>query len=340
MISSCDWPGALFGLARRRPEIMDRLDTNVLPAPMNDVLVNCHCRTMQLLNEMANEIARTDIPVLIVGESGTGKDAYARLIHQLSFRSSLRFNKCNCGSYDSDQLRTQIHQSGEKHTGADSWGTLYLDNVQELDSSAQRILLSLLPDGEDADSRVSHIGRLISSATPTLETEVELNHFRRELYYRLAGACVRIPPLRERREDIPQLIEYFLKKYSVALKRNSPQLDDRMVQTLASHHWPGNIRELENFARTAVLFGDFETALNQLRHVDREPTRPGQEGRLCSLKLAAKAASKKAERELILRALEQTHWNRKRAARDLQISYKSLLYKIKEIGVSEGERGS
>lgn len=310
---------------------MDRHDTDVLATASTLSFVTGLGSVMHKLQDMVYEIARTDIPVLLVGESGTGKDAYARLIHQLSSRNGLRFQKCNCASFD---LPYRFRQSRVSGLGKDSFGTHYLDNVQELDPTAQRALLSILPDGEDTDSGIDHVGRVVSSATSSLESDIELGRFRRELYFRLNGACLRIPPLRERVEDIPLWTEHFLSKHSTALKKNPPPLQESVVQALAGYHWPGNIRELENFVRKAVLFGDFQIALNELQVAAAESRGPASVAQGSSLKLAARAASKKAERELILQALERTHWNRKRAARDLQISYKSLLYKIKQIGVS------
>ena len=312
---------------------MDHQHTDVLQPPASIALVTGVGPGVRLLHDMVNEVAQTDIPVLLVGESGTGKDAYARLLHQLSPRNSLPFVKCNCATFD--LIPEEIRQSRVNRPGAGSCGTLYLDNVRELGPAAQRALCSLLPDAEDTNFCVEHFGRLVSSATSSLESDVELGQFRRELYFRLNAACLRIPPLRERVEDIPLLTEHFLNKYSAALKKVSPRLTEKVVQALSLYHWPGNIRELENFARKVVLFGDFQIALNELRAVSHEATRIEPVVQVSSLKQAARAASKKAERELILLALERTHWNRKRAARDLQISYKSLLYKIKQIGVTE-----
>ena len=292
---------------------------------------------MQTLRDMVAEIALTDIPVLVLGESGTGKDAYARLIHRLSQRNEKRFHKFNCAAFDAGLLPNVSRPSHRSHGSTDP-GTLYLDNVQELDPAAQRALLSCLTEGEDSDAIAERRIRVISSAVSGLEPEVELGRFRRELYFRLNGACLRIPPLRKRPEDIPVLAEHFISKHSTALKRSAPALNEAAIRALVSYHWPGNIRELENFIRNAVLFGDFQIALQELRSPDLESPKQGSSVQGSSLKLAARAASKKAERELILQALERTHWNRKRAARDLQISYKSLLYKIKQIGVSSGKQ--
>jgi two-component system response regulator AtoC len=293
--------------------------------------------TMHTLNDIAGEIARTDIPVLIVGESGTGKDAYAKLIHRLSSKSASRFKRINCAAFQPVELFDQPRQSKPSLDLADSIGTLYLDNVQELDTANQRELLSRLPDGESLDSKEQLSVRFISSTTGNLESEVEAGRFRSELYFRLNGVCLRLPPLRERRDDIPALFEYFVDKHASLLKKVAPVIGGNAFQTLSAYHWPGNIRELENLARKLVVFGDIQIALNDLHlagTVVYASAGPSQGG---SLKVAARAASKKAERELIMQALERTRWNRKRAARELQISYKSLLYKIKQIGVSNGK---
>jgi two-component system response regulator AtoC len=318
---------------------MHRQSTELLQPPnaTGDQFVYGLGPAVQALNEMVCEIARTDIPVLLVGESGTGKDAYAKLIHRLSTSNEMRFHKFNCASFDADLLPPHMPRLSESHGPTNLCGTLYLDNVQELDSAAQRALLSLLPDAEDTDSGPERHGRLVSSSTSSLESEVEADRFRRELYFRLNGVCVRIPSLRERLEEIQGLTEHFLNKYSKVLKKDAPVLNEKVVQALSAYHWPGNIRELENFTRRSVLFGDFQIALAELRSSGPEPSKLSSAGAGSSLKAAARAASKKAERELILKALERTHWNRKHAARDLQISYKSLLYKIKQIGVSNNK---
>lgn len=294
--------------------------------------------SMQTLNGIVHEIARTDIPVLLIGETGSGKDAYARLIHRLSAKSHLRFRKFSCAAFDTGLLLRQVRRSSESEPQTGPCGTMYLDNLQELDSAAQRALLSCFTDGEDSDSGLEQSVRCLSSATSSLESDVELSRFRRELYFRLNGVCLRIPPLRERPDDLPLLTEHFLSKHSIALKKNAPQLNERVIRALSLYHWPGNIRELENFTRKVVIFGDFQIALDELQSASALISKSVFVGQDSSLKMVARAASKKAERELILQALERTHWNRKRAARDLRISYKSLLCKIKQINVSHREQ--
>jgi len=293
---------------------------------------------MVTLNAKVAEIAQTDIPVLILGESGTGKDAYARLIHRLSQKGDSRLWKINCSSVDPGELLAQVYEATGKLSNHEASGSIYLDNIQELDLACQRVLLSHLPDGESSGSQEALSLRLISSTTRSLESEVEAGRFRRELYFRLNGASLRLPPLRDRREDIPILTEYFLIKHSRALNKKTPLLSKKAIQTLTAYHWPGNIRELGYLARKVVLFHDVQMALNDLQAARIVSHTPMDNGRGASLKAAARAASKEAERELILQALERTRWNRKRAARELQISYKSLLYKIKEIGALNQEQ--
>ncbi|HET7106197.1 MAG TPA: sigma 54-interacting transcriptional regulator [Candidatus Acidoferrum sp.] len=314
--------------------------TPVLSDPTLQGLVSGIGSTMQTLNDMAGEIARTDIPVLVVGECGTGKDAYAKLIHRLSLKSDSRFKKINCASSEPAELLGQFRPSKQPPVLADSFGTLYLDNVQELSSASQRELLALLPDGETLEPPEQLGVRFISSTTGSLESEVEARSFRRELYFRLNGVCLRLPPLRERKEDIPALVNYFVNKHSALLGREAPPITNEVLQVLSAYHWPGNIRELENLARKLIVFGDVQTALNELQTATFGPFAQAGPTSGGSLKVAARAASNKAERELIMQALERTHWNRKRAARELQISYKSLLYKIKQIGVSNGKHES
>ena len=311
---------------------MDHQQTHVLEAAPTEAFVYGVSPTMQTVNDMAAEIARTDIPILILGESGTGKDAYARFIHRISLKSELRLQKIDCATFDPAQLTTQMHQSSQDPLAGEAYGTIYFDNVQELAMASQRSLLSLLPDEQSSDRKEEKSCRVISSTPRSLESEVEEGRFRRELYFRLNGACLRLPPLRERSEDIPVLTDYFLNKHAALLKRKIPPVANKAMQDLVAYHWPGNIRELENLVRKIVVFGDVQMALNDLHGAWMAGHPPVEVGSRGSLKVAARAASKRAERELIIQALERTHWNRKRAAQELQISYKSLLYKIKQIG--------
>jgi two-component system, NtrC family, response regulator AtoC len=281
---------------------------------------------LQSLNVLAAEIACTDIPVLLVGESGTGKGIYARLIHRLSGAPESSFIRVNC-ALDPSQMLNDLREAFCGHDDSDEAPkTVFLDGVHELDASCQRALLSLLPDG---DPKGSH--RIISSTSCYFEKAIESGRFRRELYFRLNGIILRLPALRERKEDIPDLLELFVAKHSNELKKDAPEIGRDARRRLFSYDWPGNIRELENLVRKIVAIGEAEQTVADLQ-TGRVGDSVTAEGAALSLKVAARAASRRAERELILKALEHTRWNRKRAARNLQISYKSLLTKIKEIG--------
>ncbi len=245
------------------------------------------------------------------------------------------------GERDGQRDLCKVQEENHPRTGRINGAarTVFFDGVHELDAACQRALLSLLPDGEPSAGNGEKGSRFICSTSRNLEKEVEAGRFRRELYFRINGVILRLPPLRERKEDLPALLKYFLVKHSNELKKDTPELSSDARELMASYDWPGNIRELENLAKKIVAVGDPMLALGDLRatHVRAPVTSEGSH--VSSLKVAARAASRRTERELILQALERTRWNRKRAARELQISYKSLLYKIKQIGVQGSEAG-
>jgi two-component system, NtrC family, response regulator AtoC len=309
----------------------------VLDSPAVAGLVFGQGSAMQALNTMAADIARTDIAVLLIGESGTGKEVYARLIHRLSGLKDAPLTKISCATLDPGRLLGQVRDCLRAGAEGHSAGSLFLDGVEQLDLTCQRVLLSLLPDGEPNGKIGEMSARLISSTTRNLEKEIEAEHFRRELYFRINGACLRLPPLRDRKEDIPTLLEYFLARHASEMKKTAPILNSEMMDSLISYSWPGNIRELENVAKKIVAVGDAQVALKDLRAAPLGLLPVNDGARVMSLKLAARAASRRTERELILKALERTHWNRKRAAQELQISYKALLYKIKQTGAQKSE---
>jgi two-component system, NtrC family, response regulator AtoC len=287
--------------------------------------------SMKALKTMLAGLAQTNIPVLIVGESGTGKDVYAERLHQLSLRSMDPFEKIGCASAENSQVREKFQNYLHGTNGTRS-GTLFLDDVHELEPVMQKYLLALL----DGPGLILNL-RIVSSAATCIERDVDTGRFRRELYFRLKGACLRLPPLRDRREDIPALLEHFLTKHARELNRGSLDVAPADLEALAAYDWPGNVRELENLAIKFIAVGS--TCVDPrdfLRGTTRGDGTPGT--RYSSpLKVAARKALRRAERELILDALERTHWNRKKAAQDLQISYKSLLYKIKQIGAEQEE---
>lgn len=178
--------------------------------------------------------------------------------------------------------------------------------------------------------------RVIGGSARALERDVRNGSFREDLYYRLSGVCLRIPPLRQRKEDIPGLTSFFLARYSEVFHRAAPQLSAPNRQLFVDYSWPGNLRELEAAARAIVAVGDESVAMGGLRSMLVRSDNAAN-GTRVSLKEVARAASREAEKELILKALTRTRWNRRRAAQELQISYKALLYKLKQIGYGEYE---
>ena len=295
---------------------------------------------MQTLENVLAEIAPTNIPILLVGESGTGKEMVAKRVHDLSSRRNEPFARISCASMNSATISSELglNRNGDSGNGRFDAGTTFLDEISELDASCQRNLLYALPDG-DMTSRTGMLtSRVVSATNRNLDEEMRAGRFRNELYYRINGVCLRLPPLRERKDDIPLLVECFLTKHAARFARPRPTLGPRTLRMFLDHSWPGNIRELENVVKKIVALGDEELALAEL-YV--EPVAPQKSenaaGQNYSLKAAARAASREAEREMIMKALARTRWNRKRAAQELQISYKSLLYKLKQIGFGETE---
>jgi two-component system response regulator AtoC len=327
-------------------------DSNTLPVDKvwNPTFVNGVSPSMRALDRVIADIAPTDIPVLLIGESGTGKEAVALEIHRHSQRSSGPFVKWNCSTLTWDSHLMELSSSGKGFGGKSvtNAGTLFLDKISQLEASNQSRLLNLLPDGDRVSSGNYLGARVISATTRNLEDEMRGGRFQQELYYRINGVCLRLPSLRHRKEDIPVLLDFFLRKYACLFNRQTPQLGSMTMDLLLQHSWPGNIRELENAVRKIVALGDEQLALSDLTAapavVMPEPVLPSATGSSKSngrsLKEAAREASRKAERELILNALDRTHWNRKRTARELQISYKALLYKLKQLNLDGTDNGA
>jgi two-component system, NtrC family, response regulator AtoC len=315
---------------------------DAVPSYANSPFVPGHAPAIQNLNSVIEEIARTNIPVLLMGESGTGKEVYGRTIHRLSRHGHLPLKKISCRAVEPAEFLALLKPDLQEGNGSAKQDerTLFLDGIDELDPECQKILLSILPDGEN-DASNSSGARIIASTSRNLEKEIESGRFRKELYFRINGVCLRLPPLRDRKEDIQVFMKHFLAKHAAELGREMPALDEEELEFLATHDWPGNVRELENLARRIVLLGDSRKAIEELGEMPKLELRRAEEQGSFSLKAAARTASRRAERDLIAKALERTHWNRKRAAKELQISYKSLLYKIKQTGLEDNtkERG-
>jgi two-component system response regulator AtoC len=296
---------------------------------------------MRTLEGVLTEIAATNIPVLLIGESGTGKEMFAHRVHQLSQRNSEPLARIGCASMNSATFTAELGLNSKGHNGLtrEGAGTVFFDEISELDATCQRTLLYALPDGIEEPRQGLLTARVISATSRNLDDEMRAGRFRSELYYRINGVCLRLPPVRERKEDIPLLVEHMLTKHAAQMGRQRPVLSPRTLRVFLEYSWPGNIRELENVVKKIIALGDEQLAVTELGTAPRDAAVAVDvpELRGYSLKAAARAASREAEREMILKALARTRWNRKRAAQELQISYKSLLYKLKQIGVHDTE---
>jgi two-component system, NtrC family, response regulator AtoC len=292
---------------------------------------------MRSIEEMIVNVAATNFPLLLVGESGSGKEAVALHIHRLSQQSSLPFTKVVCGALTPEFFETLRRDSedGNGHNGAPHIGTLFLDEIAELALSSQTSLLQSFPDGDAVPQWHILTARIISATSRTpeeLDQALEKGELRKDLFYRLNGICLRLPPLRDRKEDIPALVELFLHKNSVLLGRPQPSLNAHALHIMQQYSWPGNIRELENIVKRIVAIGS-DSVVSDLGSVETGLNPTNNPVERLSLKETAREASRHAEKELILKVLERTHWNRKRAAQQLQISYKALLYKLRQMGL-------
>ena len=290
--------------------------------------------SMRSVERVMREVARSEVPVLLLAEKGAGKRATARRIHELSQRGAQPFRSFSCSDSCFDET---LGGRFENTAGQDSLvgeGTVFLAELAELSAKGQAKLLQVLTESSAKNGRGQALARLICGSARDLEAEVKAGNLREDLYYRTSGVCLRLPPLRQRREDIPILMEHFLKKFGRDFQRAVPALSEETWRLFEEYSWPGNVRELENAAKAIVALGDEAVAMGGLRAMLRRPDAGNNGGRV-SLKQAARAASREMEKELILRALTRTRWNRRRAAEDLQISYKALLYKLKQMGCSE-----
>jgi transcriptional regulator with PAS, ATPase and Fis domain len=316
---------------------------------------------MGKIKTIINEIAKTDITVMVKGESGTGKEVVAQTIHVNSDRREKPFIKVNCAAIPKNLLESELFgfEKGA-FTGAQlkkpgkfelaNGGTILLSDIGETDISIQAKLLQVLQDGEfsrlggEGDIKVNT--RLITTTKDHLEKSIIDGHFREDLFFRINVMSITVPPLRERKEQIPALSEYFFNLYKEKYERPSCSLSSKMINDFREYHWPGNIRELENVIKRIVLFGEENVDLQELiQKVFTDVTGPKLFENLSpmsssgtdifSLKEVGKKAAEAAEKETIQSVLQETHWNRKEAAKLLHVSYKALLYKIQKYRINE-----
>jgi two-component system response regulator AtoC len=302
---------------------------------------------------VVQQAAGVDITILVGGETGTGKELVARAIHHLSPRRDCPFVKVNCAAVPAELLESELfgHERGAftgahqlrigKFEAADR-GVVFLDEIGDLHLSLQAKLLHVLQDG--VFSRVGGRSslkvdvRIVAATNRNLEVDVAEGRFREDLYYRLNVVQVVVPALRERTAEIPLLADYFIRRYARVFRRDGFTASPVAMERLVRYQYPGNVRELENIVKRMVVLNDplLERVPLGLR---RSPTEEPQEktssvSDQVSLKVIARAAARAAEREAIARVLKETRWNRVRAAKLLGISYRALLYKIKDVGLA------
>ena len=312
---------------------------------------------MQEVRHIIDQAARADVPVLIFGETGTGKDLVARGIHQLGIRQDSPFVKVNCAALPRELLESELfgHERGA-FTGAHQLkmgkfesanrGTIFLDEIGELHQALQGKLLHVLQDGQfsrvGGRSMIQVDVRVLAATNQNLEQAVAAGRFREDLYYRLNVVQVVVPPLRDRREEIPALAEYFLRRYTRLFQQEELTLPPETMERLMRYRYPGNIRELENLVKRMIVLGDPLLTKSQMHGALESDGAtgpvPAVKPGTVSLKIVARKAAQAAEREAILGALDQTRWNRLQAAKLLKISYRALLYKIKDAGLEPERR--
>jgi two-component system response regulator AtoC len=345
-------PDGVSDLMPNAPIAVESSDVNpaVVDLPEGAAFV-CGSASMKHLYAQAALIAKFDMPVLMLGETGSGKEVVSLLIHQLSPRAKYPFLKVNCAAVPADLLESELfgYEAGA-FTGATKakpgkfelceQGTILLDEIGEMPPALQAKLLHFLQD-----HRFSRLGsrtttradvRVLAATNINIEEAIASKMLREDLYYRLSGFTMQIPPLRERKKEIPLLLEHFMKRNSIQFSSPSRTFSPRLLQACLSYSWPGNLRQLENFVRRYLVLGDEDLAVAELQTTTRSGAdlmvaRMGA-GNGCDtsgLKSLARSVKNEAEAAAIAHALEQTNWHRQKAATLLRISYKALLYKIK-----------
>ena len=308
---------------------------------------------MAAVQRKLEKLSNADVSVLIQGENGTGKEVLARFIHQHSPCKQGPFINVTCPAIPASLLESELfgYQKGS-FTGAHAdkkgrvelahGGTLFMDEIAELESPLQAKLLQFLQDGQfsriGAKSNSLVKTRMICATHRNLEDEIGKGSFRQDLFYRINVVSVQLPPLRERVDDIPMLCEYFLDGHTERFGTVRRHLTPRALTLLQRHSWPGNIRELENLIKRFVILGSDEAIAEALvgHNLGRPVLDEDGDGSM-SLKSMTRRAVRELEHKLILQTLQTHNWNRKHSARVLGISYRALLYKLKEAGVSPAD---
>jgi two-component system response regulator AtoC len=321
----------------------------------DDVFFIAASPAMRKIRSQAALVANVDIPVLLLGESGTGKEVLARLIHKLSPRAHRTFLKVNCAAVPADLLESELFGyepgafTGATHAKPGKFeicnkGTILLDEIGEMPPLLQAKLLHVLQDQQfsrlGSRSVIKVDVRILAATNINIPEALASKRLREDLYYRLNAFTLHLPPLRDRKEEVPILLKHSMTRMAERYARAPLPLTPALLKACHDHSWPGNLRELNNFLKRYLILGDENLAVSELQPKGDGPggtrsdsgTRNDSGGGLKSL---ARSAKDEAEAEAITQALDQTNWNRKQAAVILQISYKALLYKIRQYGIAE-----
>ncbi|MGB7264011.1 MAG: sigma 54-interacting transcriptional regulator [Terracidiphilus sp.] len=321
--------------------------------PPEAVIFGCTPAMREIRNQI-NHLRSSDLPVVIRGESGTGKELIARFLHAHSDRCDAPFVKLNCAAIPANLLESELFGCEKgAYTGAKEarpglveiadGGTLFLDEIGEMDWMLQGKLLRLLQNGSYVrigalEERVGHI-RVICATNIDLQRAVEAGAFREDLLHRIDVVSLRISALRDRKNDVQQLCEYFLQKLTRQFNRTAPKLNPATLHLLEQWHWPGNLRELENWIARAIILGDDAALAAELRRqIAAAIALEGRQRRIGRLEEVSRRAASSATGAIILKALQANRWNRRKAAEELNMSYRSLLYKLREVGLPQRRR--
>ena len=312
---------------------------------------------MVKIRQQILQIAPVDVPVFVAGESGVGKEVVARMIHMRSLRANQPFIKVNCAALPSELLESELfgYEQGA-FTGAvrakpgkfemANKGTIFLDEIAEMSPQLQAKMLHVLQDHQfnrlGGRQLVQCDVRVLAATNVNVREAIRTGRFREDLYYRLNVFSINVPPLRERTREIPMLFRHFLERYSEKFQKQAMEPSEPLIEAAMNYPWPGNLRELENFVKRYVILQDSESSFRELLEMaaTRQRTSPREEGtpqKEQGLKALVRGLKDEAEMEAIADALEKTNWSRKEAARMLGISYKALLYKMRQFKLDAGK---
>ena len=321
-------------------------------APSSPIHFICHSQAMKEIQNTALRVAKINVPILITGETGVGKDVVARFIHQESGLTDNPFVKVNCAAMPTELVESELfgYRKGA-FTGAyidrpgkfefANNGTIFLDEIAEFTPSTQAKLLQVLQDGYFSrlgSHEEVHINvRVVAATNQILEIAIKEGNFREDLYYRLNVVNINVSPLRHRKEEIPIFCDYFMEKFTLQYGCDMTEIPSSMMEVMMAYHWPGNVRELENLVKRYVVLQDAESIEHEMTRKMAEAQSEeldemaeayfnGEEE--LDLKQISRRAVSQVEKKVILKSLRKNRWNKSKAARELKVTYKTLLTKI------------